>query len=67
MTKIKGLTEDYEGEFRLKAAKGREMLRRRRERVLKLRDERAAIQNRIEIIQNEILTIGNMDVEELEL
>ena len=67
MTLIKNLTEDYDGEFRLKAAKGVEMINYRRHRIINLRDRIEVMRTRIENLQAEIVEIGNMEVETLEL
>jgi len=67
MTLIKDLTEDYDGEFRLKAAKGLYLIAYRRDRIINLRERIEAMRTRIEHLQAEILEIGNMEVEELEL
>jgi len=67
MTLIKNLTEDHDGEFRLKAAKGVEMINYRRHRIINLRDRIEVMRTRIENLQAEIVEIGNMEVETLEL
>ena len=67
MTLIKDLTEDYDGEFRLKAAKGLNLIAYRRHRIINLRERIEAMRTRIKHLQAEILEIRNMEVEELEL
>jgi len=67
MTLIKDLTEDYDGEFRVRAAKGLKMIEHRRNRITNIRERIKAMRTRIEHLQAEILEIGNMEVEELEL
>jgi len=67
MTLIKDLTEDYDGEFRLKAAAGLEMINYRRHRIINLRERIVVMRTRIEHLQAQILEIGNMEVETLEL
>ena len=67
MTLIKDLTEDYDGEFRLKAAKGLNFIAYRRHRIINLRERIEVMRTRIEHLQAEILEIGNMEVEDLEL
>ena len=67
MTLIKDLIEDYDGEFRLKAAKGLNLIAYRRHRIINLKERIDVMRTRIENLQAEILEIGNMEVEDLEL
>jgi len=67
MTLIKDLTENYDGKFRLKAAKGVEMINYRRHRIINLRERIEVMRTRIENLHAEIVEIGNMEVEDLEL
>uniref|UniRef100_A0A6M3LEJ4 Uncharacterized protein n=1 Tax=viral metagenome TaxID=1070528 RepID=A0A6M3LEJ4_9ZZZZ len=67
MTLIKDLTENFDGEFKLKAARGLEMISYRRNRIIGLRERIEVMRTRINNLQAEILEIGNMDVDDLEL
>jgi len=67
MTLIKDLIEDYDGEFRLKAAKGLNLIAYRRHRIIDLKERANVIRTRINNLQAEIVEIGNMEVEDLEL
>jgi len=67
MTLIKDLTKDYDGDFRLKAAKGLEMISYRRHRIVNLRERIEVMRTRIDNLQSQILEIGNIEVEDLEL
>jgi len=67
MTLIKDLTENFDGEFRLKAARGLEMISYRRGRIIGLRERIEVMRTRINNLQAEILEIGNMEVEDLKL
>ena len=67
MTLIKDLTEDYDGEFRMKAVKGLRMIDLRRDRIANIRERVQIHRDRIDRLQAEIEEIGNMDVEDLVL
>ena len=67
MTLIKDLTEDYDGEFRLKAAKGREMIKARVARIANIQERIRVHRDRRDRLLAEIEEIGNMDVEDLVL
>ena len=67
MTLIKDLTEDYDGEFRVKAAKGLKMISNRKEKIADIRERIDVMRTRIDNLQAEILEILNIEVETLEL
>ena len=67
MTLIKDLTEDYDGEFRVKAAKGLKMISNRREKIDDIRERIDVMRTRIDNLQAEILEILDIEVETLEL
>jgi hypothetical protein len=67
MTLIKDLTEDYDGEFWMKAVKGLRMIEYRRTRIANIRERVQIHRDRIDRLQAEIEEIGKMDVEDLVL
>lgn len=67
MTLIKDLTDDYEGEYRLKAVKGMRMIEKRRHRISEIRESIQVQRDRIDRLRAEIEEIGNIEVENLVL
>ena len=63
--KIKDLTEDYQGEFRMKAAYGLQLMANCQKRIDDLTEDMARDEARINKLEDEMSDIGDREVEDV--